>query len=107
MPDMNEALAFFVDVLGCKKAMSFGPIADPEPNGTFMKDALGVDPCDQADHAGPLRHGLEHRAFSHQSPDQKVVQPKNSDIGGYHIAFYVPTTSRPPRTISTPRTSRR
>ena len=44
VPDMGEALAFFVDVLGCKKAMSFGPIADPEPNGTFMKDALGVDP---------------------------------------------------------------
>jgi hypothetical protein len=36
VPDMNEALTFFVDVLGCKKAMSFGPIADPEPNGTFI-----------------------------------------------------------------------
>ena len=39
VPDMNEALTFFVDMLGCKKAMSFGPIADPEPNGTFIATA--------------------------------------------------------------------
>ena len=91
VPDMDQALTFFVDVLGCKKAMSFGPVADPDANGTFMKDALGVDPKTviKPDHAGALRHGVEHRAVQLQSPDQKVVQPKNSDIGGYHIAFYV------------------
>ena len=33
--------------------------------------------------------GSNIELFSYQSPDQKVVQPKNSDIGGYHIAFYV------------------
>ena len=33
--------------------------------------------------------GSNIELFSCQSPDQKVVQPKNSDIGGYHIAFYV------------------
>ena len=91
VPDMNEALAFFVDVLGCKKAMSFGPIADPEPNGTFMKDALGVDPKTVIKQITLVRCGMGSNIelFSYQSPDQKVVQPKNSDIGGYHIAFYV------------------
>ena len=88
---MNEALTFFVDVLGCKKAMSFGPIADPEPNGTFMKDALGVDPKTVINQITLVRCGMGSNIelFSYQSPDQKVVQPKNSDIGGYHIAFYV------------------
>ena len=91
VPDMNEALTFFVDVLGCKKAMSFGPIADPEPNGTFMKDALGVDPKTVITQITLVRCGMGSNIelFSYQSPDQKVVQPKNSDIGGYHIAFYV------------------
>ena len=91
VPDMKEALTFFVDVLGCKKAMSFGPIADPEPNGTFMKDALGVDPKTVITQITLVRCGMGSNIelFSYQSPDQKVVQPKNSDIGGYHIAFYV------------------
>ena len=91
VPDMSEALTFFVDVLGCKKAMSFGPIADPEPNGTFMKDALGVDPKTVIKQITLVRCGMGSNIelFSYQSPDQKVVQPKNSDIGGYHIAFYV------------------
>jgi catechol 2,3-dioxygenase-like lactoylglutathione lyase family enzyme len=91
VPDMNEALTFFVDVLGCKKAMSFGPIADPEPNGTFMRDALGVDSKTMIKQITLVRCGMGSNIelFSYQSPDQKVVQPKNSDIGGYHIAFYV------------------
>jgi hypothetical protein len=33
--------------------------------------------------------GSNIELFSYQSPDRKVVQPKNSDIGGYHIAFSV------------------
>src|ERR1700753_933811 len=82
VPDMNEALTFFVDVLGCKKAMSFGPIADPDPNGTFMKDALGVGPKTVIKQITLVRCGMGSNIelFSYQSPDQKVVQPKNSDI---------------------------
>ena len=89
VPDMNEALTFFVDMLGCKKAMSFGPIADPEPNGTFMKDALGVDPKTVIKEITLVRCGMGSNIELFSYPDQKVLQPKNSDIGGYHIAFYV------------------
>jgi catechol 2,3-dioxygenase-like lactoylglutathione lyase family enzyme len=42
VPDMSQAVAFFTDVLGCKKATSFGPFADDK--GTFMQDLLGVHP---------------------------------------------------------------
>ena len=42
VPDMDQAVTFFVDVLGCKKAMSFGPFSDNK--GNFMKDALDVNP---------------------------------------------------------------
>jgi hypothetical protein len=41
-PDMKQAVDFFVDVLGCQKAMSFGPFSDSK--GTFMKDVVDVHP---------------------------------------------------------------
>ncbi len=89
VPDMKQAEAFFVDVLGCQKAMSFGPFSDDK--GTFMKDAVGVDPRAVINQITQIRcgSGSNIELFSYSAPDQKVVQPKNSDIGGYHIAFYV------------------
>ncbi len=91
VPDMDQAVRFFVDVLGCEKAMSFGPIADPTPEGTFMTDALGVHHKAVITEITLLRsgHGSNIELFSYQSPDQKAVQAKNSDIGAHHIAFYV------------------
>jgi len=89
VPDMDQAVHFFVDVLGCKKAMSFGPFSDSK--GTFMKDALDVNPRAVITQITMVRcgYGSNIELFSYQSPDQKVVQPKNSDVGGYHIALYV------------------
>ena len=34
-------------------------------------------------------YGSNIELFQYTSPDQKNMTPKNSDIGGYHIAFYV------------------
>ncbi|MFX8681081.1 hypothetical protein ABTM69_20740, partial [Acinetobacter baumannii] len=34
-------------------------------------------------------YGSNIELFSYNSPDQQHMQPKNSDIGGYHSAFYV------------------
>ena len=89
VPDMNQAVTFFTDVLGCQKAMSFGPFSDDK--GTFMKDALDVHPRAVITQITMVRCGFGSNIelFSYQSPDQQVVQPKNSDIGGYHIAIYV------------------
>jgi catechol 2,3-dioxygenase-like lactoylglutathione lyase family enzyme len=89
VPDIAAAEAFFVDVLGCQKAMSFGPFSDDK--GTFMKDTLGVHPRAIIQQITLVRcgHGSNIELFQYQSPDQKTVMPKNSDIGGHHIAFYV------------------
>jgi hypothetical protein len=56
-----------------------------------MKNTLGVDPKTLIKQITLVRCGTGSNIelFSYQSPDQKVVQPKNSDIGGDHIAFYV------------------
>jgi len=89
VPNMAEAVTFFTDIIGCKKAMSFGPFSDDK--GTFMKDVLDVNPRAVISQITMMRcgYGSNIELFAYTSPDQKVVQPKNSDIGGYHIAFYV------------------
>jgi hypothetical protein len=42
VPDIKQAADFFINVLGCKEAMSFGPFADEK--GNFMADLLNVNP---------------------------------------------------------------
>ena len=89
VPDMNQAISFFTDILGCQRIMAFGPFSDDK--GTFMKDALDVHPRAVITQIVQIRcgYGSNIELFSYTSPDQQVVQPKNSDIGGYHIALYV------------------
>ena len=89
VPDMKQAVTFFTEIVGCEKAMSFGPFADDK--GTFMADLLGVDPKAVIEEITQLRcgHGSNIELFKYSAPDQKTVSLRNSDIGGYHIAFYV------------------
>lgn len=89
VPDMQQALDFFTNVVGCEKAMSFGPFADDK--GTFMQDVLGVDPKAVIEEITMVRcgSGSNIELFKYTAPDQKDAQPKNSDIGGFHIALYV------------------
>ena len=89
VPDLGEAVTFFTDVLGCQKATSFGPFRDDK--GTFMQDLLDVDPRAVINEIVLMRCGFGSNIelFDYDAPDQKTVQPRNSDIGGHHIAFYV------------------
>jgi len=89
VPDIKAAADFFVNVLGCKQVMSFGPFADDK--GTFMQDLLNVNPRAVIQQITMVRcgYGSNIELFQYTSPDQKNMTPRNSDIGGYHIAFYV------------------
>jgi catechol 2,3-dioxygenase-like lactoylglutathione lyase family enzyme len=89
VPDMKQAADFFVGVLGCKEAMSFGPFADEK--GDFMSQLVNVNPRAVINKIVLLRcgYGSNIELFQYTSPDQKNMTPKNSDVGGYHIAFYV------------------
>ena len=89
VPDMAQAVDFFVNVVGCQEAMSFGPFSDDK--GTFMQDLLNVHPRAVIEQITLIRcgHGSNIELFKYTSPDQKDATPKNSDIGGYHIALYV------------------
>lgn len=89
VPDIEEAETFFADVLGCQKATSFGPFRDD--SGTFMQDLLDVDPRAVVNQITLMRCGFGSNIelFSYDAPDQETVRPRNSDIGGHHIGFYV------------------
>jgi catechol 2,3-dioxygenase-like lactoylglutathione lyase family enzyme len=89
VPDINEAEHFFVDIVGCEKAMSFGPFRDDE--GTFMQDLVNVHPRAVIEQITQLRcgHGSNIELFQYTAPDQQTDIPKNSDFGGHHLAFYV------------------
>jgi catechol 2,3-dioxygenase-like lactoylglutathione lyase family enzyme len=89
VPDMKQATDFFINVLGCKQAMEFGPFSDDKTD--FMSQLVNVNPRAVIDKIVLVRcgYGSNIELFQYTSPDQKNMTPKNSDIGGYHIAFYV------------------
>ena len=89
VPDVKAATAFFTDVIGCTHAMSFGPFSDDK--GTFMQDVVNVNPRAVIDEISMVRcgYGSNIELFQYKAPEQATAMPKNSDIGGHHIALYV------------------
>jgi catechol 2,3-dioxygenase-like lactoylglutathione lyase family enzyme len=87
VPNLQEAVDFFVNVVGCEDFFSVkgGPF-----DNNWMKENLNVDPrASVTNHRVRCGNGANFELFEYQSPDQRTVQPKNSDIGGHHLAFYV------------------
>jgi catechol 2,3-dioxygenase-like lactoylglutathione lyase family enzyme len=89
VPDMAQAVDFFVNVVGCQEVMSFGPFSDDK--GTFMQDALNVHPRSVIEQITLIRcgYGSNIELFNYTAPDQKDLKQKNSDIGAFHLALYV------------------
>lgn len=64
---MKQAVDFFTNVIGCKKAMSFGPFADDK--GTFMEDGDPKAVIEET--AGALRFlGSNIELFKYTALDQ-------------------------------------
>ena len=89
VPDVKEAVAFFVDVLGCEFMYWMGPFKDPE--GDWFKVNLDVHPRAEIPRAALLRcgHGSNMEIFEYVAPDQNRTMPHMSDWGCPHLAFYV------------------
>ncbi len=88
VPDLEEAVDFFVDVLGCEPFYELGPF---ESDDDWMARHLNVHPRTVMKKLRFMRcgNGSNFEIFEYSSPDQNRAQPKNSDIGGHHLAFYV------------------
>ncbi|MFI6943896.1 VOC family protein [Streptomyces sp. NPDC050418] len=88
VPDLDEAVNFFVDVIGAEVAYRLGPVEDPE--GDWMTRKLDVHPA-ASTRIAMLRLGaaLNLELFEYTTPDQNRRLPRNSDWGGHHFAIYV------------------
>jgi catechol 2,3-dioxygenase-like lactoylglutathione lyase family enzyme len=89
VPDINQAIEWFEDVMGAAAPLTFGPFSDPV--GSFMHDLLDVDPKAVIEQITMLRIGRSANIelFKYSAPDQRHTFPRNSDWTGHHIAFYV------------------
>jgi catechol 2,3-dioxygenase-like lactoylglutathione lyase family enzyme len=88
VPNLAEAVDFFVNVIGCEPFYELGPFSS---DGEWMQTALNVHPRAVMKKLQFLRcgNGSNFEIFEYSSPDQNPVQPRNSDVGGHHLAFYV------------------
>lgn len=88
VPDLDQAVGFFSEVLGAELAYTLGPVQDSE--GDWMTRKLAVDATATARVAmlrlGPVTN-LE--LFEYTAPDQRRQIPRNSDWGGHHLAIHV------------------
>ncbi|NMR32439.1 VOC family protein [Crystallibacter degradans] len=88
VPDMEQAHEFFVDVLGCVHVYSLGPFL---PEGNWMAEHLNVAAETVMREIRFYRcgNGTNLEVFQYEAPEPHVLPPRNSDIGGHHLAFYV------------------
>ncbi|MEJ2858345.1 MULTISPECIES: VOC family protein [unclassified Saccharothrix] len=88
VPDLDQAVRFFVDVIGAELVYELGPVEDPD--GDWMTRKLGVD-AKASTNIAMLRLGpvTNLELFEYTAPDQRRELPRNSDWGGHHLAVHV------------------
>ena len=88
VPNIQEATDFFVNIIGCDLAYSLGPF---ERQDDWMHEHLNVNPRTVMRELRFFRCGFgsNFEIFEYQSADGQNPQPRNSDIGGHHLCFYV------------------
>ena len=89
VPDLAEALALFVDVLGAVPVFEHGPYrggADPQ----LQERQFARHPRTEVEKIAMLRIGpLNVELLQFSAPDQRHEVPRTSDLGGHHLALYV------------------
>ena len=89
VPDLEEAHRFLVDVLGCEYLYSLGPFRHDDSD--WMAEHLNVHPRAEMVENRWFSCGGQtlFEVFRYTSPDQRDAIPRNSDVGGHHVALYV------------------
>jgi len=89
VPNLAQAHDFFTEVLGCEYMYKLGPFEHADTD--WMSEQLNVHPRAVMRELHFYRLGGQaiFEIFEYSAPDQNLDQPKNSDIGGHHIALYV------------------
>lgn len=88
VPDIEAATRFFVEVIGCEVLFEAGPF---HAEDDWMARHLAVHPRAVIAKLRMLRcaNGPAFELLEYVAPDQARMPPRNSDVGGWHLAFYV------------------
>ncbi|MCW8328849.1 VOC family protein [Photobacterium sp. SDRW27] len=89
VPNLSKAVTFFEEVIGCETAYRVGPF---KSDSDWMEKHLNVDPRAEIPQLAMLScgRGSNLEIFEYSGPiEQQKTGPKNSDVGGHHIGFYV------------------
>lgn len=88
VPDLDEAERFLVDVLGAVHVYTLGA---KRSDDDWMTVQLGVHPRTVIREIRFYRlgNGSNLEVFQYDAADGQAPQPRNSDIGGHHLALYV------------------
>ena len=88
VPDLDEAERFLVDILGAEAVYTLGA---KQSDDDWMQTHIGVHPRTVIREIRFYRlgNGLNIELFDYDAADGQAPQPKNSDIGGHHLALYV------------------
>jgi catechol 2,3-dioxygenase-like lactoylglutathione lyase family enzyme len=88
VPDIEDATRFFVDVIGCTLIFEIGPFKSDDD---WMQAQLGVDPRAVIRKLRMFRckTGPSFEIFEYELDGANAIPPRNSDVGGHHLAFYV------------------
>ncbi|MFJ4466917.1 VOC family protein [Streptomyces sp. NPDC089424] len=88
VPDLEQAHDWLVDVLGCEYMYSVGPFSSAE---NWMSEHLNVDPRTVLRQLRFYRCGDQavFEVFAYEAEGRRTSVPRNSDVGGHHVALYV------------------
>lgn len=88
VPDLDEAERFLVDVLGAVHVYTLGA---KSADDDWMTEQLGVHPRTVIREIRFYRlgAGLNLEVFQYDAADGQAGPPRNSDLGGHHLALYV------------------
>jgi glyoxylase I family protein len=88
VPDLEQAHSFFVNVLDATHIYTLGAKSSDDD---WMRSRLGVHPRTiiREIRFYRLESGSNLEVFEYESADGQATQPRNSDIGGHHLALYV------------------
>ncbi len=89
VPNVDEAVDFFCDVLGCQELYKLGTFRVEE--GDWMTQSLNVHARAEITNMRMIRcgYGANIELFEYEAPDKRRNLPRNSNDGGHHFCFYV------------------
>ena len=90
VPDIDEACDFFDKILGGRTLYTAATnIMDDQTDWMYEQFNVNSRSIIRELRFLELPDGSILEIFDYYAPDQKSDPPKNSDIGGHHLAFYV------------------